>query len=444
MEYTCHTQCACQRVCPAAQLLTSRTAAAVAAAVCIPGRGKVSSSAPCTPCDYGFWQPGGLAECMACPNSTFYPPIDGIGVAYTSIATTFSTGATGVDWCVPMQSQLSPEAGQAYFNAALTPGTLNTLFEEPAASLEACLAICPYDMCCMAQYDTEAGTCKYAHLPPASPTETGAQLFYKLPAAGLTSASSIRAGNQSAAAAPVPVARANSWGMSSKAPRVLNGTKITITVRRQQAASGSVSAQSAKAGPAVRAKTLGSGSYARCVIQPSQAPAWAQVGTTLGLDARTFARGAATWLDVTDIVACQELCDNSNVCWGGIYDNGRCLFRGGEDALHTRSFFNLPDPRVAPGFVMPCEYLLTLRCFSHCSTSLLSAYAAWDLHSVASLLMWCAAFTSTFHATRNRRVPVQHACYTVCGFRQAKYQSDWYKIMVVFTAVCYAVCNPGD
>jgi len=286
-----------------------------------------------------------------------------------------------------MQSQLSPEAGQAYFNAALTPGALNTLFEEQATSLEACLAICPHDMCCMAQYDAEGGKCKYAHLPPASATETGPQLFYKLPAAGLTSASSIRVGNKSAAASQ-PLATAHNWGRVSRPPRVLNGTKVTVTIRRQEAAASSVSAQSAKAGPAARAKTLGSGSYARCAIQPSQATAWAQVGTTLGLDARTFARGAASWLAVTDIVACQELCDNSNVCWGGIYDNGRCLFRGGEDALNTRSFFNLPDPQYAPGLVMPCECLPPSDASVTAVPHLISYGAV--LHGTCTVLLACS------------------------------------------------------
>lgn len=87
-------------------------------AVCLPGLGKASSTAPCLLCAYGFWQPGGLAECQPCPSTTFYPPVDGVGDKHTSTGISFSEGATGEEWCVPVHSQLSPEAGQVSSTSA--------------------------------------------------------------------------------------------------------------------------------------------------------------------------------------------------------------------------------------------------------------------------------------------------------------------------------------
>jgi hypothetical protein len=103
---------------------------------------------------------------------------------------------------------------------------------------------------------------------------------------------------------------------------------------------------------------LSSGLYARCAIPEAQAAAWSKVGSQLTLNARTFAKGPDEWLDVANIGACQILCDNSNVCWGGIYQDGKCLFRGGIDALSTRAFFALYEPGTTPGAIAPskCRY----------------------------------------------------------------------------------------
>jgi hypothetical protein len=138
-------------------------------------------------------------------------------------------------------------------------------------------------------------------------------------------------------------------------PRVKAGTKSTFAVlRKQQSSSGSSQQVSASSSAAeTRAKTLASGLYARCYIPPSEADAWTKVGSQLTLDARTFSTGPDVWLNVTDIQACQQLCDHSNTCWGGLYRDGQCLFRGGIDALRTRAFFALPAPGTVPNFVTP-------------------------------------------------------------------------------------------
>jgi hypothetical protein len=51
---------------------------AFASAVCVPGYGIWESSA-CTPCNYGWYHPGGDTRCTQCPVATFYPPVDGVG-----------------------------------------------------------------------------------------------------------------------------------------------------------------------------------------------------------------------------------------------------------------------------------------------------------------------------------------------------------------------------
>jgi hypothetical protein len=51
---------------------------APAPAVCIPGYGIWESSA-CTPCNYGWYHPGGDTRCTQCPVATFYPAVDGVG-----------------------------------------------------------------------------------------------------------------------------------------------------------------------------------------------------------------------------------------------------------------------------------------------------------------------------------------------------------------------------
>lgn len=333
-------------------------------AVCIAGRGRENSTAPCTPCKYGFWQPGGLAQCLPCPPTTFYPPVDGLGETYTTQGNTFSEGATGVDQCVPMRSQLSPEAGQAYFTSEMANGKLlkEMFTSSDISSLPACLDLCAPDSCCLAQYNVKARTCLLVTLAPAGPTDVGPQIFYKLPSSEMSAASSVKDAKRSSSSSdPAGANKAQTVGSrrsTTRAPRVQAGTKSTVTIRRQGA--GKVSASSAAND--VRTKTLGSGLYATCTIADGEAEAWMEVGSQLTLDARTFAKGPDVWLNVTDVRVCQELCDNSNVCWGGIYRDGQCLFRGGIDALNTRAFFALPSPDAAPGLVNPSKFNVVAFC----------------------------------------------------------------------------------
>lgn len=259
------------------------------AAVCVAGYGKAAGSDVCTLCPYGTYQPGGLTECQACPQTPFYSPVDGNGTTYVSSGTTTYPGSFGIEACVPQQSQLSPEAGQAYFSpdasslqSLLTSSTQNSLGD--------CVATCPAGSCCMAQYDVTGKTCKTISLDPqASDASTNMQVVYKLPPSTLGSASSVK--------------------------------------------------------PTTRAKMISSGYYAHCSIPSSDVAKWQTAGSDLGADARTFVQGGAVWQTNTDRAACKKACDNSNVCWGFVFDpaqGGRCLFRGGVDALSTRSFFALP------------------------------------------------------------------------------------------------------
>jgi hypothetical protein len=216
----------------------------------------------------------------------------GTGGPWTSASTTLLEGASGPDACVPVQSQLSPESGQAYFPPATSsPAVQGLLTASAASSLGACLGACPPGGCCWAQWDAQAKTCRVATLAAASPGATsGKQLMYKLPPSVLGSASS------------------------------------------------------------VAAKTLASGYYAVGAIPAASEAAWQAVGSNLvPTDARTFAAGGPVWTaPAVGPRACQEVCDLSNVCWGFVHDaaTGACLFRGGVDSLATRAFFVLPGNSV--------------------------------------------------------------------------------------------------
>lgn len=175
-----------------------------------------------------------------------------------------------------------------------------------ATSLGACLAACGAESYCFAQWDATASTCKTVTLATASPDATaGVQIQYKLPPITLIAASSVD----------------RQFGQQSGA----------------------------------KAKMLASGYYAYCSVPDSTAAVWASAGSNMTRDARTFARGTAAWDSSTDRGAsCRRKCDNSNVCWGFLYDasTSACLYRGGVDALATRSFFVLPGtpgPAVTPG-----------------------------------------------------------------------------------------------
>jgi hypothetical protein len=147
-------------------------------AVCLQGLGKASSTDPCEPCDYGFWQPGGLAECQPCPSATFYPPVDGVGEKHTSTGITFSKGATGEEWCVPVNSQLSPEAGQVS-TASSAANTICRSFcsipclRQMACSAGRCLSLLCHFLRCMhacmrpLQHQCLPQSSMYANLAPS-------------------------------------------------------------------------------------------------------------------------------------------------------------------------------------------------------------------------------------------------------------------------------------
>lgn len=262
--------------------------------VCIAGHGKANPTGPCAPCPYGTFQPGGLTTCQACPNSDFYTPVDGNGNVFSSAGTTAYTSSFGAEACFPIKSQLSPEAGQAYIAPDSASYTLYTVAD--ATTLADCVAQCGDNQCCMAQWDAAANNCRTAKLNAASSeATTGRQIVYKLPPSTLGSASSV-----------------------------------------------------GEAAADVKGKMMSSGYYAHCTVPDNTAVAakWAVAGSNLDATARTFATAAVE--HIATHAECKKLCDNSNVCWGFVFEAaaagspGKCSFRGGVDALKTRSFFSVP------------------------------------------------------------------------------------------------------
>jgi hypothetical protein len=144
---------------------------------------------------------------------------------------------------------------------------------------------------------------------------SGLQLLYKLPPSAMGSASSVQV--------PQP-------GPDGSVPAA------AVTVE---------GADPAVDGPGVSAKTIASGFYAICSVPAADANVWPTVGTNLGPDARTFVKGAAAWDTASGSKAeCQRKCDQSNTCWGFFFNatSSQCLYRGGVDAMATRSFFVMP------------------------------------------------------------------------------------------------------
>jgi hypothetical protein len=279
--------------------------------VCVAGRGVVNGA--CELCEYGTYSPGFLRDCIACPAAAFYAPVDGIGTVITSNGTTFAKGATSEQWCVPTESQLSPEAGQAYFGPSLVNDSIlqSLVTNTNVNSLEECISsnVCSGDKHCMVQYVEASNTCIVARFQPATDTTTGPQLFYKLPPSALSSASSVASSNSSSASAVA--------GMATRrggfyAPRIKPGTLRSFNITR--APQGGVAAKALKPGQ-VEAQMLSSGIYARCVLPDQEASAWETAGSPLGEDARRFSNNASAWRVVSNVVECYELCDNSNVCW---------------------------------------------------------------------------------------------------------------------------------
>lgn len=83
--------------CPIGSSTEQPGSTSAADCICTPGYGIASDTASsCTVCPYGSFQPAlQMAQCQACPNATFYAPVDGLGEAWTSSSTTFSTGKCG-------------------------------------------------------------------------------------------------------------------------------------------------------------------------------------------------------------------------------------------------------------------------------------------------------------------------------------------------------------
>jgi hypothetical protein len=252
--------------------------------VCLPGFGIQPPGTACTPCAYGFFHQGGATVCTSCPTTTFYGPVDNATAAFTSDGITVFTGARSPDTCVPRVSQLSPEAGQAYYAPGAAVASLFTT--SSAASISACLATCNAALAqgraCMAQY-TATGACSVSNLTLAvMDTASGTQLAIKLPPSALSAASS------------------------------------------------------------VKAKTLASGFYAYIDATSTKA-LWEASGTNA--TGSGFAR-TASYTPNASRVQCEQACDASNVCWGFLYDAAAraCMLRGGVDALNGRAAFALPAP----------------------------------------------------------------------------------------------------
>lgn len=179
-------QC-CQHIVADSLLLLSY----VCPAVCIAGFGRASLNATfCSMCPPGQYQPGGLLYCLPCPNATFYAPVDGAGDQWSSAGLTTFLGAVGAS-CIPKESQLSPEAGQAYFGK--DPEVQALLTNSTKQTLGACLSSCPSDACCLAQYEVTDRQCRTATLPAVAADAAGYyRLMYKLPPSAMGSASSVK------------------------------------------------------------------------------------------------------------------------------------------------------------------------------------------------------------------------------------------------------------
>lgn len=308
--------------------------------MCAPGNGIQTAGGNCTACSLGSYQPGGGTTCLACQSSTFYPPVGGLNppawsVVISSNGTTLYTGSFTEASCVPTQTQMSPEAGQAFWNASLAASLASTPGNAGAgkfaivktSSHAACINACQNTTLlsafnvpnannfpgrlCLTQYD--GANCSIAAMIPLqSGASTIDRLYYKLPPATLGSASK------------------------------LHNNK------------------------AVKASMMSSGFYAIGTLP--EAPAspynlWTSIGSPLTADARTFAANQALLRDgpitgqssAASIKACKTKCDNSDVCvmfFASVTPTSvTCWYRGGIDALATRSFAMLPPASsVSPSY----------------------------------------------------------------------------------------------
>lgn len=241
-----------------------------------------------------------MALCEECGKTKCYAPVatDNGGLPYESEGTTLYTGSVSSEACVPKKSQMSPEAGQAFFTAA-TATAITRNIVTGANTIAACIAACPTpaNVNCIVQFNASAAPdpgCVVATLAAASsaPSDTAPQFVYKLPPVGVVGASSV---------------------------------------------------------PQVAGKMMSSGHYAHGTIAAATHADWLTVGTNLTADARMFS-AAATAVSITrKMKECKKICDDSNVCIGFVAEPAatagdfNCYFRGGVDALNTRAFFAIPD-----------------------------------------------------------------------------------------------------
>lgn len=199
-----------------------------------------------------------------CPSTSFVAPVDGLGPTWVSGGTTLALGAKGEEACVPRESQLSPDAGQAYINANLLPKIAKAA---AAPALADCIKACPPEQACLTQWNATAQQCYVVGLAFDTDGATGLKLAYKLPPSTLSSASSTRR----------------------------NATRART--------------------PALRAKTLASGMYARAAIPAGDAQLWLAAGVALDpTTAQKFVKGGGVYDEGKSEVDCQRKCDNS-VLW---------------------------------------------------------------------------------------------------------------------------------
>lgn len=225
-----------------------------------------------------------MSTCEACPTTSFYTPVNaGSSPNYVSSGTTLYLGSHTQEACVPQQSQMSPEAGQAFFSSATTV----SLSTPAAATISTCLAACPASTCCLAQLDTTG--CKLATLTPGASSAGGSQFVYKLPPSSLGSAASVRG-------------KMLSSGFYAHCTlTTTNDVDAWFTVGSNLTAD---------------ARTFNSRST------------------------------AAAWHTAASKAECKKRCDDSNVCIGFIVSVSssslQCSYRGGIDTLGSSAFFALP------------------------------------------------------------------------------------------------------
>lgn len=171
--------------------------------------------------------------------------------------------------------------------------------------------------------------------------------MYKLPPSTLTSASSLPDQQQQQQ-------QQDSSVVASAALLSVDPATDSAAAAAAASGGGSRSLRQAEAAPAdegspVRAKMMASGFYARCAITNDKVSSWLKAGVPLNPDtAQTFKWGTQpyqSWDLGKSEADCQKKCDNSVVCWGFLYDtySTACLYKGGEDALRSRSFFVMPN-----------------------------------------------------------------------------------------------------